>query len=111
MQKGYEDIEIIVQGFNGKAEPYTINKSNINHYRAYTDSGTDGKSTLKTILYMAGSEKGLIMNIGYPDFKSKLDEEKVSLAGLSDEQRKLILGIVQNYRDELKEQREKMKGA
>lgn len=63
----YREVEVDVI-INDKLEPYTFNVDNINYYRTFTDNS----GILKTMVYLRGSVKGIILNIGYNVLKNKL---------------------------------------
>ena len=65
----YREVEVEVKVGN-KVEPYTFNVENINYYRTYTDNSGE----LKTMIYLRGSLKGIVLNIGYDALKSKLQQ-------------------------------------
>jgi len=65
----YREVEVEVKVGN-KIEPYTFNVENINYYRTYTDNSGE----LKTMIYLRGSLKGIVLNIGYDTLKSKLQQ-------------------------------------
>ncbi len=65
----YREVEVEVM-VGDKAEPYTFNVDNINYYRTFSDNSGD----LKTMIYLKGSVKGIILNIGYNTLKSKLQQ-------------------------------------
>jgi hypothetical protein len=94
----YDDIEIeVLKGGDKGVDKYTINAANINYYRGFTDDS----STLKTILYMQGSVKGIILNVGYEYFRKQLKrsaEAQSILMKLNNDQ----LDSIVKYANELK---------
>lgn len=93
-------IDLPVEGHNKIEEVYTFNRSNINYFRGYSDSDKSGQTILKTMLYMRGSEKGILVLCSREVLASKINEEKVSMAGLDESQREVIRGIAEAYREE-----------
>ena len=65
----YREVEVEVM-MGDKVEPYTFNVENINYYRTFTDNSGD----YKTMIYLKGSVKGIILNIGYNVLKNKLQQ-------------------------------------
>ena len=65
----YREVEVEVKVGN-KIEPCTFNVENINYYRTYTDNSGE----LKTMIYLRGSLKGIVLNIGYDTLESKLQQ-------------------------------------
>ena len=70
----YREVEVEVN-VGTKVEPYTFNVDNINYYRTYTDNTGE----LKTMIYLKGSVKGIVLNIGYNVLKSKLQQSVVEV--------------------------------
>lgn len=66
---GYREVEVEVL-MGEKVEPYTFNVDNINYYRTFTDNSGE----YKTMIYLKGSVKGIILNIGYEVLKNKLQQ-------------------------------------
>lgn len=65
----YREVEVdVIVG--DKKVPYTFNVDAINYYRTFSDNS----GTLKTMIYLKGSLKGVILNIGYETLKSKLQQ-------------------------------------
>lgn len=94
----YDDIEIEV--FKGKdkgTEPYFLNPSNINYYRGFTDDS----SQLKTMLYMQGSVKGIILNCGHEYLRNRLKQHKRIhdlMMNLNDDQLKEVEMLVDDMK-------------
>ncbi len=63
----YREVEVEVM-VGDKVEPYTFNIENINYYRVFTDNS----GQCKTMIYLKGSLKGIVLNIGYDVLKTKL---------------------------------------
>tara|TARA_R110000751_G_scaffold26901_3_gene71530 strand:- start:9967 stop:10185 length:219 start_codon:yes stop_codon:yes gene_type:complete len=70
----YREVEVQVK-VGEKIEPYSFNVDNINYYRTYTDNSGE----LKTMIYLKGSVKGIVLNIGYNVLKSKLQQSVVEV--------------------------------
>tara|TARA_Y100000034_G_C6800383_1_gene359000 strand:+ start:133 stop:375 length:243 start_codon:yes stop_codon:yes gene_type:complete len=65
----YREVEVEVM-VGDKPEPYTFNVDNINYYRTFTDNS----GLCKTMIYLRGSIKGIVLNIGYDVLKTKLQQ-------------------------------------
>ena len=69
----YSDVEIeVIKGKDKGTEPYALNPNNINYYRGFTDDS----SQLKTMVYMQGSVKGVIVNCGFDYLRSQLNKHR-----------------------------------
>jgi hypothetical protein len=68
---GYDEVEFNVLGKEGKVQPITFNKSNINYYRPFYENQEDLPT--KTSLYLSGSEKMNTINMPYHHVKEILN--------------------------------------
>lgn len=73
-----EIIEVQVVNKKGDVQNYVINKDKITYFRGYVETSPKVKSQpkLKTAVYLMGSTKALILDIGYDEFKRKLQSKK-----------------------------------
>lgn len=99
MSSVYEEIEVDVVSPKNGTEKYSFPKSVISYYRQFTDSPSEGKGSIKTMLYLQGSEKGLILRCGYNELKNKLNAKTVNVSGLSDEDIEKVTKFVQSLRE------------
>ncbi len=103
MSQGYDEVEVMILVPGRDPEPYYFNKCNINYYRPYRDNSPERKSTLKTMVFLAGNDNGLVINSSCDAFRNQLKDEKVSLSGLTEEQKSLVKKIVESYHKERNE--------
>lgn len=70
-----EIIEVKVVNKKGDAQDYVINKDKVTYFRGYVETSSEVKSQpkLKTAVYLMGSTKALILDIGYDEFKRKFN--------------------------------------
>jgi len=67
-------IEVQVVNKKGDIQNYVINKDKITYFRGFVETSSEVKSKpkLKTAVYLMGSAKALVLDIGYDEFKRKL---------------------------------------
>ena len=70
-----EIIEVKVVNKKGDAQDYVINKDKVTYLRGYVETSSEVKAQpkLKTAVYLMGSTKALILDIGYDEFKRKFN--------------------------------------
>ena len=95
----YEEIE--VQVFSNlklskkKTTSYSFPRSAIQYYRQFIDEGS-----VKTMLFLQNSPKGLILDCGYDTFKKKLGSNSVDLSSLSSSQKEEVLTLLEKFGEE-----------
>jgi len=76
----YCEIEIEKKVKGGTVLKETINIGNINSYRSYVDTSSEGKSdTLQTVVYFKGSIKGTFVNCSYENFKALIKKAQENI--------------------------------
>lgn len=103
MDHVYEELVLPVIGTKGKKENYYLNKVNVNYHRPYVEDKTNDKMKTKSALFMRGSTNMLIVDLPPYELSRRLAEEKISLAGLSPEERDLIKRLIESYHKERSE--------
>ncbi len=91
----YEEIEVEVFRNVKESEDttsYSFPRSAIQYYRQFVGNGS-----VKTMLFLQNSPKGLILDCGYDTFKKKLGSNSVDLSSLSSEQKEEVLALLEKF--------------
>ena len=97
----YQEIEVEVFTNirnSNKTTSYSFPKNVIQYYRQYVTSPEHGKGTIKTMLYLQGSDKGLVLDCGYDTFKRKLGSGAIDVSGLSSSEVEEVKALIQSFK-------------
>ena len=93
----YDEIEVDILNKDGKTVKYSFPKNVIQYYRQFIGDTIGNKGGIKTMLYLTGSPKGLILDCGYDTFKKKLKSNTINVNGLNEAQLNTVNELVLSF--------------